>query len=85
VVAGESANDREVLRCFLEKFCPEMQGRIVFLNDKVPLRDAALLMKLMVPAADAGRARPPRSACPRRWFPPDRRRSDPAGDVSSQR
>jgi hypothetical protein len=40
VVAGESANDREVLRCFLEKFCPEMQGRIVFLNDKVPLRDA---------------------------------------------
>jgi hypothetical protein len=40
VVAGESANDREVLRCFLEEFCPEMQGRIVFLNDKVPLRDA---------------------------------------------
>lgn len=40
VVAGESANDREVLRCFLEEFCPEMRGRIVFLNDKVPLRDA---------------------------------------------
>jgi hypothetical protein len=40
VVAGESANDREVLRYFLEEFCPEMQGRIVFLNDKVPLRDA---------------------------------------------
>lgn len=37
MVAGESANDREVLRCFLEEFCPEMQGRIVFLNDKVPL------------------------------------------------
>jgi hypothetical protein len=40
VIAGESANDREVLRCFLEEFCPEMKGRIVFLNDKVPLRDA---------------------------------------------
>jgi len=40
VVAGESANDREVLRCFLETFCPQMRGRIVFLNDKVPLRDA---------------------------------------------
>ena len=40
VVAGESANDREVLRCFLEELCPEMNGRIVFLNDKVPLRDA---------------------------------------------
>jgi hypothetical protein len=41
VVAGESANDREVLRCFLEAFCPQMQGRIVFLNGKVPLRDAS--------------------------------------------
>jgi hypothetical protein len=41
VVAGESANDREVLRCFLEAFCPQMQGRIVFLNDKIPLRDAS--------------------------------------------
>lgn len=41
VVAGESANDRAVLRCFLEAFCPEMLGRIVFLNDKVPLRDAS--------------------------------------------
>lgn len=41
VVAGESANDRAVLRCFLEAFCPKMQGRIVFLNDKVPLRDAS--------------------------------------------
>jgi hypothetical protein len=41
VVAGESANDREVLRCFLEAFCPQMRGRIVFLNDKVPLRDAS--------------------------------------------
>jgi hypothetical protein len=41
VVAGESANDREVLRCFLEAFCPQMQGRVVFLNEKVPLRDAS--------------------------------------------
>lgn len=41
IVAGESANDREVLRCFLEAFCPQMHGRIVFLNDKVPLRDAS--------------------------------------------
>jgi hypothetical protein len=41
VVAGESANDREVLRCFLEAFCPQMRGRIVFLNDRVPLRDAS--------------------------------------------
>ncbi|MGH3167111.1 MAG: hypothetical protein ACRDN0_14640 [Trebonia sp.] len=41
MVAGESANDREVLRCFLEAFCPQMQGRIVFLNDKIPLRDAS--------------------------------------------
>jgi hypothetical protein len=40
VVAGESANDREVLRCFLEAFCPQMQGRIVFLNDRFPLREA---------------------------------------------
>jgi hypothetical protein len=41
VVAGESANDREVLRCFLEALCPKIRGRIVFLNDKVPLRDAS--------------------------------------------
>jgi hypothetical protein len=41
VVAGESGNDREVLRSFLEAFCPQMQGRIVFLNDKIPLRDAS--------------------------------------------
>jgi len=41
VVAGESANDREVLRCFLEAFCPQMQGRIVFLNRSVPMRDAS--------------------------------------------
>lgn len=41
IIAGESANDREVLRCFLEAFCPQMNGRIVFLNDKVPLRDAS--------------------------------------------
>jgi hypothetical protein len=40
VVAGESANDREGLRCFLEAFCPQMRGRIVFLNDKIPLREA---------------------------------------------
>lgn len=40
MVAGESANDREVLRCFLEAFCPQMQGRIVFLNDRFPLREA---------------------------------------------
>jgi hypothetical protein len=41
VVAGESANDREVLRFFLEEFCPEMQGRIVFLNDKVPCKSGS--------------------------------------------
>lgn len=41
VVAGESANDREVLRRFLEAFCPQMHGRVVFINDKVPLRDAS--------------------------------------------
>lgn len=41
IVARESANDRGVLQCFLEAFCPQMQGRIVFLNDKVPLRDAS--------------------------------------------
>lgn len=41
MVAGESANDREILRRFLEAFCPEMTGRVVFLNDKVPLRDAS--------------------------------------------
>lgn len=41
VVAGESANDREILRSFLEAFCPQMRGRVIFLNDKVPLRDAS--------------------------------------------
>lgn len=40
VVAGESANDRAVLRHFLEAICPKMKGRIVFLNDKIPLREA---------------------------------------------
>lgn len=40
VVAGESSNDRAILRHFLEAFCPEMHGRIVFLNDKICLRDA---------------------------------------------
>jgi hypothetical protein len=40
VVAGESGNDRAILRDFLEAFCPEIRGRIVFLNEKVSLRDA---------------------------------------------
>ena len=40
-MAGESGNDRAILRQFLEVFCPEMRGRAVFLNDKVPLRDAS--------------------------------------------
>lgn len=40
-MAGESGNDRAILQHFIEAFCPEMHSRVVFLNDKIPLRDAS--------------------------------------------
>ena len=40
MLAGESGNDRAVLRVLLEALCPQAQGRIVYVNDAVPLRDA---------------------------------------------
>lgn len=41
VLAGEDANDRRSLRVLLEAFCPDMNGRIVEINDPVRLRDAS--------------------------------------------
>ncbi|WP_229758787.1 hypothetical protein [Peterkaempfera bronchialis] len=40
VLVGEGQNDREVLRILLEAFNPDLKGRIVTINDKIPLRDA---------------------------------------------
>ena len=67
MVAGESANDREVLRCFLEAFCPQMQGRIVFLNDRFPLRAWLLLFPEVVTNFTSG------------WQVPTRRRGGDTG------
>lgn len=41
VLAGEDANDRRSLRVLLEAFCPDMNGRIVEINDPVRLREAS--------------------------------------------
>ncbi len=40
VLAGEDRTDRRTLRILLEQFCPDMQGRIVEINDAIRLRDA---------------------------------------------
>jgi len=40
VLAGESSNDRAVLRILLEACCPQARGRIVEVNDIVRLRQA---------------------------------------------
>ena len=41
MIAGEDRNDRQSLRTLLEAFCPEMQGRLVEVNDSVRLRGAS--------------------------------------------
>lgn len=41
VVAGESRNDRKSLRILLQEFCPEMEGRVVEINDAIHLHAAS--------------------------------------------
>lgn len=41
VLAGEDSNDRRILRILLERFCPQMNGRLVEINDSVRLRGAS--------------------------------------------
>ena len=40
VLAGESSNDRKILRAFLEAMCPDARGRVVEINNIIRLRDA---------------------------------------------
>ncbi|GAA0338585.1 hypothetical protein NE235_27830 [Actinoallomurus spadix] len=41
MLAGEDRNDRRSLRVLLEAACPDMRGRIVEINDPMPLRQAS--------------------------------------------
>lgn len=59
VIAGEDGHDRKCLRILLEKFCPQMRGRIVEISDSVRLRVAseATLVARVEALAKKARAR----------------------------